>query len=80
MEMILNYVIGILLCSVIPILVVLNIARFIMWIKCFKIKECSNRKCRYHVCCRKYKDEYEERQTEDLYLLIKKYKKELKDK
>lgn len=33
-----------------------NIVRLVMWIKCFKVKECSNRKCQIKDMCRKYQE------------------------
>ncbi len=80
MGVVLNYVLGILLCSAIPILAILNIVRFVMWLKCRNTEQCTNSKCWYHTCCPKFQDEFAEKQPEDLYTLIKKYKKELKEK
>lgn len=38
------------------IIVVGNLISLWYRVKCFKIKKCSNRKCRYRMYCHKYKE------------------------
>ncbi len=56
MSMILKVFCGITL--LIPVLVILIGNFFRCWylIRCFKIKRCSNRQCKYRPYCSKYKD------------------------
>lgn len=45
--------------SILALLIILwivsaNLVRLVMWIRCFKIKECNNRKCLIRNMCHKY--------------------------
>ena len=53
-----------------------NIIRLVIWIKCFKIKNCNDRKCPIRDICCKYVDEItsEERQR-----LLRKISEELEE-
>jgi len=52
----------------VAMIVVFNVARVVYWIKCFKIKDCSKRSCRFKVFCYKYYESYTE---EDIARIMK---------
>ena len=50
--------------------VIWNIARLIYFIKCFKVKKCSNRNCKMSFCCGKYEEVLTKEEAEQLLKLI----------
>ncbi|GFI62341.1 hypothetical protein IMSAG049_01523 [Clostridiales bacterium] len=61
---------GALLALSIIYMVVWNIKRFIYFIKCFKIKKCSNKNCKFNSYCNKYKTTLTKEEIEQLQNLI----------
>lgn len=57
-------------------LIILNIIRFIYWIKCRKIKCCEVAECPYHYFCRKWNQSTTELELMRLYALIEQYEAE----
>ena len=55
-------------------IIVMDIIRFVMWIRCFKVTKCSNRKCPIKSMCYKY----QEQMTEEDYQRIQKKIDEIK--
>ena len=72
--MVLDLIFSIILFCFIVICVVWNIARFIYFIKCFKIKKCSNRNCRMNFCCDKYKEVLTAEEAEMLLKMLDEFK------
>lgn len=74
MEMLISRIGIILALLVILWIISTDIILLVMWIKCFKIKKCSNRKCLFRDICYKYVYEItsEERQR-----LLRKISEEL---
>ncbi len=70
MDMILHLFVIIFLILFFTMIIVFNVARFVYWIKCIKIKECSNRKCRFNVFCYKYYEKYTEEEIARLRKMI----------
>lgn len=65
--------------SILAILIILwivcaNIVRLVMWIKCFKIKECNNRKCSIRDMCHKYQERITEEDRQRIMQIIAKMK------
>lgn len=75
-----NYTLGIFLSSILPLIVIFSVTRFIQWISCFKVKECSKRKCCFNICCHKYKEICTEEELDKLSYLIEKYREKLENK
>ncbi len=70
MDIIVHLFVVIFLILFITMIVVFNVARFVYWLKCIKIKECSNRKCRFKIFCYKYCVKYTEEEIERLRKMI----------
>lgn len=68
--MMLGLIFSIILFCFFVICVIWNIARFIYFIKCFKIKKCSNRNCKMNFCCDKYKEVITDEEIERLIKMI----------
>ena len=51
-----------------------NIVRFIYFVKCLKITECSNEKCKYKHFCSKYQDMITDEEIEELLKLLDQFK------
>ncbi len=51
-----------------------NITRFSYFIKCLKIKKCSDSTCKFNSSCTKYREELMEEDTERLLKLIEQLK------
>lgn len=47
-----------------------NIPRFVYFLKCFKIKKCSNRECKFNSFCDKYKKILTEEEFERLLKML----------
>ena len=45
-----------------------NIVRLIIWVKCFKVKKCNNRKCLFRCC--KYKERVNEEDYQRILQMI----------
>ena len=76
MELILSWAGAVVLLLTIAYLIVGNAVRFIMWIKCFKVKECCNRKCINRMTCRKYRERLTESEQKELLDMTEEFKKE----
>ena len=71
MEILLSYI-GLIGVSITMIFIMAsNIVHFVMWIKCFKVKECHNRQCINRVMCRKFNDILTEDEYNELSDIIK---------
>ena len=78
MEMILSWVVGIAILVIMAFIIIGNAVRFIMWIKCFKIKECYNRRCINNAACAKYSEQLTEDEYNELQSMIEEYRKQYK--
>jgi len=47
-----------------------NVVRFYYFIKCIKVKRCSNRKCRFNQYCYKYQEVLTEEEVDELNKMI----------
>lgn len=50
--------------------VIWNIVRSFYFIKCFKTKDCSNKKCKFNSVCIKYKEVLSKEEIESLLKLL----------
>ena len=67
MAAIFSWFLTIVILSALAFLVITNAIRFVMLIKCFKIKECNKRRCINKVMCEKY---YEALTDDEYYELL----------
>lgn len=63
--------------SILALLIILwivsaNFVRLVMWIRCFKIKECNNRECLIRNMCRKYHEKITEEDRQRIMQMIEK--------
>lgn len=64
MNIIYQWLVAIFMVCFVGMIVVFNVARLVYWIKCFKIKDCCKRSCRFKVFCYKYYECYTEEDKE----------------
>lgn len=74
METFINWIGSILAILIILWIVSANIVRLVMWTKCFKIKECNNRKCSIRNMCHKYHEKITEEDRQRIMHIIAKIK------
>lgn len=74
MEILINQIGDIVALLIILWIVYANIVRLVMWIKCFKIKECNNRKCSIRDMCHKYQERITEEDRQRIMQIIAKMK------
>lgn len=60
------------------VMIVGNVVRFIMWIKCYRVKECDNRNCHWARYCDKYHRGITEEELDELEKLLEERRRELK--
>lgn len=70
MSIILHWIMCIFLILFFAMIAVFNVARFIYWIKCFKLKDCCKRSCRFKIFCYKYYEKYSEEEIARLRKMI----------
>lgn len=70
MDIIVHWSVVIFMILFIAMIVVFNVARFLYWIKCRKIKDCSDRSCRFKIFCYKYYEVYTEEEIKRLRKMI----------
>lgn len=58
MNMVAYWVVNIFMVFFILMIVVFNVARIVYFIKCFKVKDCSDRHCQFKMFCHKYDEVY----------------------
>lgn len=58
MNMVAYWVVNIFMFFFILMIVVFNVARIVYFIKCFKVKDCSDRHCQFKMFCHKYDEVY----------------------
>ncbi|HBA69451.1 MAG TPA: hypothetical protein DCZ40_08865 [Lachnospiraceae bacterium] len=54
-----------------------NFIRLGYWIKCFKVKTCTSKQCRFRRSCSKWTETYTKREKEELLHLIEQHRKRL---
>lgn len=59
--------------------VIWNFIHLGYWIKCFKIKTCISKQCRFRHYCRKWVETYTEEEKEKLLQLIEQHRKKLEE-
>ncbi len=57
-----------------------NLFRLVMWIKCFKVKRCQNRRCINNIMCGKYTERMTEEEYQKLLDKIEAYKKAFEER
>ncbi|MCM1217827.1 MAG: hypothetical protein NC548_25325 [Lachnospiraceae bacterium] len=67
---ILGWIFVIYLVIMIPAGIVFNTARIIYGIRCFKVKKCSDRTCRFKKFCRVYEKAFTEDEVRELQRMI----------
>lgn len=79
--MVAYWIVNIFMFFFVMMIVVFNVARVVYLIKCFKVKNCSDRHCQFKLFCHKYDEVYtDEEIARILRMLEEKSQNELNDK
>ena len=58
--------------------VIWNFVHLGHWIKCFKVKTCTSKRCKFNRYCSKWIETYTKEEKEEMLQLIEQYRKKLK--
>lgn len=77
LKIIASYTLGITFSLFMAYSVIWNLVHFFYWLKCFKIKTCTSRQCKFKHCCSKWEEVYTGEEKEALLQLVERHRQKL---